>query len=148
MEPARFGGFWIRVGATIIDAILVQVVVIPLSFMVGIFIGVAGVAAHSVGAELQLVSSAVGAIIGLAGGWLYSAAMESSARQATLGKMVFGMKVTDLQGQRISFGRATGRHFAKLLSGLILGIGFIMAGFTEKKQALHDMLANTLVRLP
>ena len=62
--------------------------------------------------------------------------------------MAFGMKVTDLQGQRLSFGLATGRHFAKILSGLILCIGFIMVGFTEKKQGLHDMIVGTLVRLP
>jgi uncharacterized RDD family membrane protein YckC len=55
------------------------------------------------------------------------------------------LKVTDLEGRRISFARATGRHFAKLLSGFILMIGFIMAGFTQRKQALHDMIAGTLV---
>ena len=59
--------------------------------------------------------------------------------------MALGLKVTDLQGKRISFARATGRHFAKLLSGMILLIGYIMAGLTERKQALHDMIAGTLV---
>lgn len=77
--------------------------------------------------------------------WLYFALMESSKKQATLGKMALGIKVTDLQGNRISFGRATGRYFGKILSGLILNIGYIMAAFTEKKQALHDMMANCLV---
>jgi uncharacterized RDD family membrane protein YckC len=71
--------------------------------------------------------------------------MESSSYQATLGKMICGMKVTDLFGNRISFERATARHFAKWLSGLILGIGYIMVGFTERKQGLHDLLAGTLV---
>jgi uncharacterized RDD family membrane protein YckC len=56
-----------------------------------------------------------------------------------------GLKVTDLEGRRISFARATGRHFAKILSGLMFFIGFIMAGFTQRKQALHDMIAGTLV---
>jgi uncharacterized RDD family membrane protein YckC len=60
--------------------------------------------------------------------------------------MIFGMKVTDLHGNRISFARATGRHFAKILSTMILFIGFIMVGFTERKQGLHDILAGTLVR--
>ena len=78
--------------------------------------------------------------------WLYCALMESSSYQATLGKMIFGMKVTDLCGNRISFARATGRHFAKILSGLILCIGFIMVGLSERKQGLHDLLAGTLVR--
>jgi len=77
--------------------------------------------------------------------WLYYALLESSAWQATLGKKALGLEVTDLEGRRISFGRATGRFFAKMISALILWIGFIMAGFTEKKQALHDMIAGTLV---
>ena len=71
--------------------------------------------------------------------------MESSEKQATLGKMALGIKVTDGQGQRITFGRATGRFFAKIISRLPLCIGFIIAGFTARKQALHDMIADTLV---
>jgi uncharacterized RDD family membrane protein YckC len=78
-------------------------------------------------------------------GWLYYALMESSAKQATVGKMALGIIVTDLEGRGIGFGRATGRYFAKILSALILGIGFLMAAFTERKQGLHDMVASTLV---
>jgi len=77
--------------------------------------------------------------------WVYEAIMLSSEKQATLGKMVLGIAVTDLNGGRINFARATGRHFAKWISALILGIGFLMAAFTERKQALHDMIADTLV---
>jgi uncharacterized RDD family membrane protein YckC len=77
--------------------------------------------------------------------WLYYSLLESSAWQATLGKKALGLEVTDLDGNRISFGRATGRFFAKFISWMILFIGYIMAGFTEKKQALHDILAGTLV---
>ena len=84
-------------------------------------------------------------LIFLVGGWLYEALMESSRWQATLGKRAVGLRVVDLGGRHISFGRATARHFAKILSSLILNIGFIMAGFTEKKQALHDLIAGTLV---
>ena len=76
---------------------------------------------------------------------IYFAFMESSARQATLGKQALGIIVTDLNGNRIYFGKATARYFGKFISGLILGIGYIMAGFTEKKQALHDMMARCLV---
>ncbi|MGB6469852.1 MAG: RDD family protein, partial [Candidatus Acidiferrales bacterium] len=65
--------------------------------------------------------------------------------QGTLGKRALGLLVTDLEGRRVSFGRASGRYFGKIVSALILMIGFIMAGFTEKKQALHDMLAGCLV---
>ncbi|MGC1597749.1 MAG: RDD family protein, partial [Candidatus Acidiferrales bacterium] len=77
---------------------------------------------------------------------LYYAWMESSQYQGTLGKMALGLTVTDLQGRRVTFARASGRFFAKIITGLIpLAIGYIMAGFTEKKQALHDMIASCLV---
>jgi uncharacterized RDD family membrane protein YckC len=78
--------------------------------------------------------------------WIYNASMESSIHQGTLGKMALGLIVTDSQGRPIGFGHATGRYFAKIITGLIpLGIGYAMAGFTEKKQALHDMIAGCLV---
>jgi uncharacterized RDD family membrane protein YckC len=94
-----------------------------------------------------LVSSvALWIVIGFVGGWLYFAYFESSEWQATLGKRALNLVVTDLQGHRISFGRASGRYFGKLISGkLCLGIGYLLAGFTEKKQALHDMIASCLV---
>ena len=77
--------------------------------------------------------------------WLYYAFMESSAKQATLGKMAMGIKVVDEHGQRISFARATGRTFAKIISYTILYFGFFMAAFTKKRQALHDLIATTYV---
>jgi uncharacterized RDD family membrane protein YckC len=77
--------------------------------------------------------------------WVYFAALESSVWQATLGKKILGLYVTDLNGRRISFARASGRYFAKIISGMILLLGFVMAGFTAKKQALHDFLAGCLV---
>jgi len=78
-------------------------------------------------------------------GWLYYALMESSSLQATLGKLAMGSIVTDLDGDRVSFLRATGRYFGKIISNIILMIGFMMGGFTERKQALHDMMAGCLV---
>ncbi len=77
--------------------------------------------------------------------WLYYALMESSRQQATLGKMAMNIKVTDIDGKRISFGRATGRHFAKFISDIIINIGYIFAAFTDKKQALHDLITDCLV---
>jgi len=77
--------------------------------------------------------------------WCYYSGMESSPLQATLGKLLVGIYVTDLEKNRISFGKATGRFFGKIISGLILTIGYWFAGFTEKKQALHDMMAGCLV---
>jgi uncharacterized RDD family membrane protein YckC len=95
---------------------------------------------------LPFIHAMIGlALLRLMLNWLYFSLLESSAWQATLGKKALGLEVTDLDGNRISFGRATGRFFAKFISSIILGVGYIMAGFTEKKQALHDILAGTLV---
>lgn len=79
------------------------------------------------------------------GPWLYEALMMSSQWQTTLGKHLLGIKVTTLDGRRISFARATARHFSKYISSIILCAGYIVAAFTEKKQALHDIIAETLV---
>ena len=133
--------------AAIIGGVIVQAVVLPLSFLVGGMTGFAGAMSGIQSTGLQIMGGLLGFAIGVGGSWLYEALMESSARQATLGKMIFQMKVTDLFGNRISFARATGRYFAKWLSGLTLFIGYIIAGFTERKQALHDMVAGTLVRI-
>ncbi len=142
---ARYGGFWIRFVAAVIDGIVVQAVVMPVAFIVGLVVGVAGAAMSAVGQGLHLTSIIIGTAFGLFASWIYEAAMESSSRQATLGKMLFGMKVTDLQGNRISFARATARHFSKYLSAMIMMLGYIMAGFTAQKRALHDMIAGTVV---
>jgi uncharacterized RDD family membrane protein YckC len=118
-----YGGFWKRTLAWLIDSIVVSV---------------------GVGA-IMMVTLGLGFIAIPFGHWLYEALMLSSSWQATLGKRALGMVVTDLQGERLSFGRATGRHFAKWISYLVLGIGYIMAAFTAKKQGLHDLVAGTLV---
>lgn len=139
----RYAGFWLRFLAIIIDGILLELLIVPLSMMVGVVVGIAGQGGEQ--AALQLAGGVLGALIGLFGYWLYFALFESSSMQATLGKRVVGIYVTDLGGRRISFARATGRHFSKLISSATLLIGYVMAGFTEKKQALHDMIAGTLV---
>jgi uncharacterized RDD family membrane protein YckC len=140
-----YGGFWIRVVAAIIDAIILRIVVAPISMIFG-GVGLAGsMMGHVPHVPLALLGGGLTFIFLLFGSWLYEAFMESSSYQATLGKMIFGMKVTDLNGNRISFERATGRHFAKWLSAMIFCIGYIMVGFTERKQGLHDLLAGTLV---
>ena len=87
----------------------------------------------------------MGVTLGFLAPWLYEAFMTSSEWQATVGKRVMSIVVTDMQGKRISFARASGRHFAKYISAFLFGIGFIIAAFTEKRQALHDMIAETLV---
>jgi uncharacterized RDD family membrane protein YckC len=77
--------------------------------------------------------------------WMYFAGMESSPLRATVGKWILGIYVTDSNGNRISFTKATGRFFGKMVSGALFGIGYIMAGVTERKQGLHDMMADCLV---
>lgn len=147
----RYGGFWIRVVAFIIDAIIVRVFLFPFKAIFGLGgLAIGGFdpenLRHGFALPYLIFGGGVLAVLTVVASWLYEALMESSSYQATLGKMIFGMKVTDLYGNRIDFARATGRHFAKWLSGLALCIGFIMVGFTERKQGLHDMLAGTLVR--
>jgi uncharacterized RDD family membrane protein YckC len=128
-----YAGFWRRVAALILDGLVVGIVTVPLTLALGG--DVPGSSTYS--PEASGISTAIT--------WLYYALMESSAKQATVGKMALGIMVTDVEGRRIGFGTATGRHFAKILSALILGIGFLMVAFTERKQGLHDILAGTLV---
>lgn len=138
----KYASFGLRVLAYIIDSILLALVFVP----VGLLLGVAAALLGSEGAEeLSALASAVINLLSIIVAWVYSAVLESSTWQATIGKRLLGIKVTDMSGNRISFGKATGRHFGKFLSSIICAIGFIMAAFTEKKQALHDILANTLV---
>lgn len=141
----QYGGFWLRFVAAFIDGILVGMVVLPFSLMMTFAIGLAGRGVNMPGIGINLVSIVVRFVFGALVKWIYEALMESSSRQATVGKIALGLKVTDLEGKRISFSRASGRVFGKYISAMIFFIGYIMAGFTERKQALHDMIAGTLV---
>jgi uncharacterized RDD family membrane protein YckC len=132
-----YAGFWKRLAASVIDQI---------SLMAGGFIfGVVAGLVYGLCGGPEEGTEALGHIIGITIGWLYFALLESSSRQATLGKMALGIKVTDLSGDGISFGKATGRHFGKIISALTLLVGYLMAGLTRKKQGLHDILAGCLV---
>ena len=140
---AQYAGFWRRLAAGLIDVLLVGVAWFAVAFIFGFIYGLV------VGEEpddpalnvLTLMAWAATAILV----WPYYALMESSSTQATLGKMALGIRVTDAQGRRVSFGRATGRYFSKIISGIILYIGYIMIAFTAKKQGLHDIIADCLV---
>ncbi len=85
------------------------------------------------------------ALLELVIGWLYFVLLETSQKQATLGKMLVEIKVTDINGNRLGFGQATGRYFSKMISMIILGVGFLFPLWTPRKQALHDIIAGTLV---
>ena len=151
-----YAGFWLRLVAHLVDGFIVGIamllLMVPLFFLMG---GVALFSSfpHEVGehpdpAQVGALVSLVFVLVGVAilGQWLYFAYLESGEKQATWGKQMLGLYVTDLSGSRITFGRASGRFFAKIISGLIpLAIGYIIAGFTERKQALHDMIASCLV---
>jgi uncharacterized RDD family membrane protein YckC len=145
-----YAGFWLRFVALIIDFIIIYCVRALIFLPFGIGMGMRGMF-H--GAQPQSPADLVPffatfiriMVISTIIQWLYFSLMESSAWQGTLGKKALGLTVTDLEGRRISFGRATGRYFAKIISSVILFIGYIMVAFTEKKQALHDMIAGTLV---
>lgn len=128
---------WSRLAAAIIDAIVLFIVSFLFSLLLGAVLRVAGQPLETI----KLLSN----IFGLVVGWLYYSIQESSEKQATVGKAALGLRVTDINGERISFLRATGRYFAKALSAIILLIGYIMILFTSKKQGLHDILASTLV---
>lgn len=132
----NFAGFWIRVLAYIIDIIPLAAIGFILALVTGEPLVDTDPAAPVYG-----LSDFISLIVGLA----YFVGFESSAYQATPGKMALGLVVVDLDGRRISPARAVGRYFAKILSAMILLIGFIMVAFTERKQGLHDIIASTLV---
>ena len=136
----NYAGFWLRFAAAILDGIILYILGSIAGFIVGLIVGIL-----SLGNDPTTIAALLGGVAGLIVGWLYHAFQESSSYQATLGKRAVGIVVTDLDGKQISFATATGRHFGKILSTLILMIGYIMAAFTEKKQALHDTMAGTLV---
>lgn len=140
-----YAGFWRRFIAYLIDIVIVVICGAIIGGIVGAIIGfVLGSSGTSL-STIKAVAGIVGYIIGIVSNWLYFTLLESSSKQATLGKMAIGIIVTDLNDNRISFGRANGRYWGKIVSAIILLIGFFMAGFTKKKQALHDIMAETLV---
>jgi uncharacterized RDD family membrane protein YckC len=121
-QRVLYAGFWKRFLASLIDSIIFAIPILMLT----------------------IFFSYVGLLIIVIGGWVYCAVMESSEKQATLGKIALKSIVTDINGNKISFERATGRYFAKIISNIFY-IGYIMAAFTAKKQGLHDIIAKTLV---
>jgi len=158
-DTGLYAGFWLRLLADIIDNIVLG---IPYGFLAVMIFASAIPILRDLAAQNPnplLIASLLGSrillfvLLNLLGTWLYWSLLESSSWQATLGKKALGLYVSDLQGSRISFGKASVRFFAGRGISLVPSIGAlyylidcIMAGLTEKKQALHDMIAGCLVQ--
>jgi len=131
--------------ACLIDGVIViscgGVFAIIAAAIIGAGMGIAGFERET---DIAAATSA-GRVVALATVWLYYALLESSSRQATIGKMALGIIVIDEEGGQITFGKATVRYFAKILSALLLFVGYLMVAFTQRKQGLHDLIAETLV---
>jgi uncharacterized RDD family membrane protein YckC len=149
-----YAGFWLRAVAYLLDVILVSIVTVPIVIALAVATGLSAAIGQMSENDAQNVAAAAGfaiflcllIIIMLCGLWLYYSLLESSTWQGTVGKKLLGLMVTDLEGKRVTFGRATARFFSRLITALVpLLIGYILAGVTAKKQALHDMIAGCLV---
>jgi uncharacterized RDD family membrane protein YckC len=141
----QYAGFWLRFVAFIIDSAILWVPAFLLQLGANMLLAVRPTGRFAFN-NIHLMAPMAGVwAADVVMRWLYYAFFEASEFQATPGKLALGLIVTDEEGSRLGFGRATGRYFGKLLSGFILYIGFMMAGWTQKKQALHDILAKTLV---
>ena len=139
-QQVRYAGFWIRFVAAFIDGLITAV---P-GFILGFVIELSKSQPGQPGPQdlgLALLTN----VLSIAIAWLYEALFTASAYQATPGKMAVGLRVIDEYGNRISFARATGRHFGKIISGIICGFGYFMAVWDQRKQSLHDKMASTLV---
>jgi uncharacterized RDD family membrane protein YckC len=130
-----YGGLWIRFAAYVVDAGVLLIPNLLIQFLCR------AVTPATSEPEWSLIGTGLSLLLW----WIYTAVLLSSRWQATLGKKFCGLKVIDYDGQRISFGRATGRYFASYLSAVLLCIGFLMIGWTSRRQGLHDFMPNTLV---
>ena len=135
----EYAGFWKRVAAALIDSLVMLIPSMILGGIIGFVMAIND--PYVTDYELEIVVN----IVSIVTWWLYNSVFESSNFMGTPGKMALGIVVTDYQNQKISFAQASGRHFGKIISGIIIGIGFLMAAFTEKKQGLHDIMSGTLI---
>ncbi len=159
-QEIEYAGFFRRFGAYLVDSVIYSVIVGIISQVVMALMGGnlvelmnnANIDPNNPVIPPEIISSFgdiffVLLLVNFLASWLYFAGFEGSGLQATPGKRIFGMRVADLDGDPIGFGTATGRFLGKAVSSLIFGIGYLMAAFTSKKQALHDMIAGTVVLL-
>jgi uncharacterized RDD family membrane protein YckC len=140
--PSKYGGFWLRFIASLIDSVILT----GIYYAIAISYTLAQKGNVSAMNPLLMLKEVIWwQIISFLITFLYFTIMESGGSMGTFGKMVMGLMVTDEKEQPISFPRAMARYFSKYISDLTLFIGYIMIGFTKKKQGLHDMIAGTLV---
>ncbi|MDH1661360.1 RDD family protein [Stenotrophomonas sp. GD03777] len=140
-----YAGFWKRVAAYMIDYVVLAVPGGIIGAIIGVVLGASMGAVGSGETSIEIVAQLASALINMVIGVAYYTWFHSSQGGATLGKMAVGIKVVRSNGDRLTRGRAFGRYWAMLLSSFTLGIGFLMAAFTERKQGLHDMICDTLV---
>jgi len=150
----NYAGFWMRLVAFIIDAIIIGVLQ---SFVFVPILGVLGISIFNSTPDMSDPDQVAGMVATIAAAmgtvWilamiiqiLYFTFMESSKYQATVGKLALGLMVTDVNGAKLDFTKALVRNLCGIISNITMLIGYIIAGFTEKKQALHDIIAGTLV---
>src|SRR3546814_453296 len=142
MDPSvfapRYAGFWLRAVAWLVDAAI-------LSFAGWIASGLLGMSVMTASPERLFLAYQLPGLVWMLGGWLYYAGLEASTLQATPGKMVLGLAVTDMAGDPPRFAQTSIRYWCKILSALFVMIGFVMIAFTARKQALHDIMAGCLV---
>jgi uncharacterized RDD family membrane protein YckC len=148
-HSVAYAGFWIRAAAYILDSLLIALVALLVVFVPLVERGAIPMdVSWNWFATINRQTTAIRLLIFMIS-WIYFASFESSRWQATPGKRLFRLLVTDLKGHRITFTRASGRYLGKLIFGVILTVGFLFAAFMPKKQAVHDLLASTLVlRIP
>ena len=139
VSDMQYAGFWSRFIAWVVDVAVLWILAFVLAIIIPIILG----PLIGLPADAAILASII--VFWVVVPWLYWALMESSSRQATLGKTTMGLTVSDMAGNRISFVRATKRYWAKVLSALMLLAGFVMIAFTAKKQGLHDIIARCLV---
>ncbi len=145
MPAVGYAGFWVRFVAWILDAFILYILGMGTNAMLRLTAGVPLTPLWAASRGATFASGCAESLIGIVVWWIYHATLESSPSEATPGKRALRLRVTDLQGRRITFGRATGRTFGKVLSYATLLVGFFMAGFTARRQALHDLIAETVV---
>ncbi len=130
----RFAGFWVRVAATLLDQVALYIISTVISLVVMLFFG----------RSTSYIGIILSALLGMAASLAYTT-LFLGWRGQTPGKMALGIRVVNADGTSLTYGRALLRSLATIVSGLTLGIGYILAGTDTEKRALHDMMVNTRV---